>query len=377
MNGSFDVAIVGLGAIGSAAAYHLARRGQRVLGLDRFTPPHTLGSSHGQTRIIREAYFEHHSYVPIVQRAYHLWEELEQDIGRKLLLKTGGIMLGPPDGELVTGAEFSARKHDLPYEKISADEARRRYPVLQPSEDMVGIWDPRAGILYPEACIEAHLELARRNGAELRFDEAVVSWEADGEGVQVVTPNGRYRAERLLLSAGAWMTHLVKDLNLPLTVERQVLFWFKAAANPEAFSPERCPIFIWDYERDHHFYGFPDLGEGIKVAQMHDGEPTDPDAIRREVGPDDADSLRSLLEKYMPDANGAQLASEVCMFTNTPDTHFLIDFHPVHSQTVIASPCSGHGFKFASAIGEILADLLTEGRTGFDIDLFRLARFDS
>ena len=375
MNGSFDVAIVGLGAMGSAAAYHLARRGHRVLCLDRFTPPHTLGSSHGQTRIIREAYSEHHSYVPIVQRAYELWEKLEQDIGRKLLLKTGGIMVGRPDGELVTGAEFSARKHNLPYERISADEAHHRYPVLQPSEDMVAIWDPRAGILYPEACIEAHLELARRKGAEIRFNEAVVSWEADGEGVQVVTSNGHYRAQRLLLSAGAWMTHLVKDLKLPLNVERQVLFWFEPAANPEAFSTKHCPIFIWDYEGNHRFYGFPDLGEGVKVAQMHDGESTDPDALRREVGPEDAEPIRSLLEKYMPDANGAQLAAEVCMFTNTPDTHFLIDFHPVHSQAVIASPCSGHGFKFASAIGEILADLLTEGSTRFDIDLFRLARF--
>jgi sarcosine oxidase len=362
---SFDVIIVGLGAMGSAAVYHLARRGQRVLGLDRFAPPHTLGSSHGQTRIIREAYFEHPSYVPIIQRAYALWQKLEQESGKQLLMQTGGLMIGPPSGELVTGAEYSARRHRLPYERISADEVRRRHPALQPSEDMVAIWDPRAGILLPEACIESHLDLARKHGAALHFDEPAISWEGDGVGVSVTTETGQYRADRLLLSAGAWMPQMLSSLNLPLEIERQVLLWFEPASNPDRLSPERCPIYVWDYGQERHFYGFPYLGKGVKVARMHQGETTNPDSIRREVSKDDEEPVRNLLRRFMPDANGALRDSQVCMFTNTPDLNFLIDFHPQHQQALIASPCSGHGFKFASAIGEILADMLTKGKTAF------------
>ena len=375
MTSTYDVAIVGLGAMGSAAAYHLASNGQRVLGLDRFTPPHTLGSSHGETRIIREAYAEHPSYVPIVQRAYQLWQELEQESGKQLLLQTGGMLIGSPEEDMVQGAEDSARRHKLPYERFSAAEVTSRFPALEPPDEMIAIWDSRAGILLPEDCITAYLDLARRHGADLRFDEPAISWEADGTGVSITTEKGQYSAQTILLSAGPWIDSLVPDLNLPLQVERQVLFWFEAESSPEYFSPERCPIYIWDTDGQRHFYGFPDLGKGIKIAIMHHGEATTADDICRDVSPDDELPMRKLLEKFMPKANGILKSSQVCMFTNTPDTHFLIGFHPEHPRALIASPCSGHGFKFASAIGEILSDLLTDGKTNLDISLFGMSRF--
>ena len=375
MSGSFEVVIVGLGAMGSAAAYHLARRGWRVLGLDRFTPPHSLGSSHGQTRFIREAYFEHPLYVPLVQRAYERWTELEQAIGRPLWRQTGGLMIGPGQGTLLTGVQQSAQIHHLAYELFSAAEVRQRFPAFRPPDEMIAVWEPRAGILFPEACIEAHLDMARRHGAMLQFDEPVIAWEADGQGVRVQTSKGSYQAARLLLTVGAWLPRLVSELALPLTVERQVQFWFEPAARAEYFDVNRCPIYLWEYRPDCFFYGFPDLGEGVKVGRHHEGEITDPEKVRREVAPEEVEAMRALLRRFMPDADGPLRATSVCLYTNTPDSHFLIDVHPDHPQVVMASPCSGHGFKFSSVIGEILADLLTEGQTSFDLSCFRLSRF--
>ena len=372
---TYDVAIAGLGAMGSAAAYHLAKRGASVLGLDRYAPPHTLGSSHGETRIIREAYFEHPSYVPIIQRAYELWEQLEDESGRDLFLQSGGVMVGHPDSTLVTGAELSARMHHLPYERLSPAEVGERFPALTPAEGTIAIWDSRAGILFPEDCVRAHLDIARANDADLRFDEPLESWQADGEGVRLRTAKGDYNAGKLLLSAGAWIPGLMNGISLPLEVERQVLVWFEPKDNPVHFAPDRCPIFLWDHGQDRHFYGFPNMGAGVKVALMHQGEEAEPDSIDRQVSQDDENAVRAMLERYLPSANGPALSAQVCMFTNTPDTHFLIDFHPEAPQALIASPCSGHGFKFASAIGEILAELLVDGRSRLNIDLFRLDRF--
>ena len=375
MTDTYDVAIAGLGAMGSAAAYHLAKMGVSVLGLDRYAPPHTLGSSHGETRIIREAYFEHPSYVPIIQRAYELWEQLEDESGRDLFLQSGGVMVGPPDSTLVTGAELSARMHHLPYERLSPAEVTARFPALTPAEDTIAIWDSRAGILFPGDCVRSHLDIAKANGADLRFDEPVESWQPDGDGVSVRTAKGEYRAGKLLLSAGAWIPKLTNGVDLPLEVERQVLVWFEPKDNPDHFAPDLCPIFLWDHGQDRHFYGFPNMGTGVKVALMHQGVETDADSLDREVSQDDENAVRAMLERYLPSANGPALSAQVCMFTNTPDTHFLIDFHPEAPQTLIASPCSGHGFKFASAIGEILAELLVDGRSRLNIDLFRLDRF--
>lgn len=376
-NNYFDVVIVGLGAMGSAAAYQLSRRKQKILGVDRFAPPHPFGSSHGQTRIIREAYFEHPLYVPLVQKAYENWAELEQAIGQQLFQQTGGVMIGLPQGVLVNGAQRSAQLHRLPYEFLTAAELRRRSPAFQPADAMVAIWEPRAGILFPEQCIQAHLKMARRLGAAFGFDEPVISWAAEGEGVRVVTSKGEYFSDRLLLTAGAWMNQLIPSLKLPLAVERQVLFWFEPTAHSEFFDPKYCPIYIWEHEPNRFIYGFPNLGEGVKVGIHHEGENTTSDSIRREVDGNDIEAMRAILRRIMPALNTNPHASAVCMYTNTPDFHFLIDYHPEYPQVLLASACSGHGFKFASAVGEILTDLLIEGHSHFDLSLIRLERFST
>ena len=366
----FDVIIIGLGAMGSATAYHLAKRGKKILGLDRFAPPHGFGSSHGQTRIIREAYFEHPLYVPLIQRAYELWAELEKQTGRSLLRQTGGLMIGRPESAVVSGAKRSAEEHRLRHEILAADEVRRRFPALQPTEEMIAVWEPRAGILFPETCIEAHLRLARKHDAELRTNETVLRWQPDGDGVHVFTANGEYQAGQLVLTAGGWIQELLPDLKLPFSVERQIQFWFEPK-NPAWFQPDRCPIHIWEHEPGRYFYGFPNLGEGVKVAGHHEGEIVNPDSINREVAPNEIESMRALVRKFLPGADGPLRTAVVCMYTNTPDHHFFIAPHPAHPQVLIASPCSGHGFKFSSVIGEVLADLLAGGRCGFDLGLFR------
>ena len=371
----FDVIVAGLGAMGSASAFHMAQRGKKVLGLDRFRPPHVFGSSHGQTRIIREAYFEHPLYVPLVQRAYQLWRELEGAAGRRLLLPTGGLMIGREDGALVRGARRSAEQHGLPHEILSAADVRHRFPALAPDDDMVAVWEPRAGILFPEACIAAHLSQAQRNGAVLRYDEPVLSWAPSGDGARVRTGQGEYEARRLLLTAGSWVASLLPDLPLPFKIERQVLFWFDPKTDPACFQPDRCPINIWEHPPGKFFYGFPDLGEGVKVARHHQGEFTDLDLVRREVDPAEVEAMRSELRRFLPGANGPLRSAVVCTYTNTPDEHFWIDQHPDSPQVLIASPCSGHGFKFSSVIGEILTDLLSDKPVGFDLSLFRQRTF--
>lgn len=369
---TYDVILAGLGAMGSAAAFHLARRGQRVLGLDRFAPPHTFGSSHGQTRIIREAYFEHPAYVPLVQRAYDLWAELERISGRRLLRQTGGLLLGAPDGVVISGARRSARQHGLRCELLTGPEVRRRYPMFEPDDGMIGLWEPRAGVLYAEACVEAHLSGARAQGADLKFHEPVRRWTPDGAGVRVTTTHQTYAAGQLVLTAGPWATTLLAGLRLPLTVERQVLFWFDPGAGRALFQPEACPVHIWETAPGRYFYGFPDLGRGVKLARHHEGEMVDPDTVRREVSVDEVESMRAVVRRYLPRADGALREAATCLYTNTPDGHFLIDRHPAHPAVLIASPCSGHGFKFSSAVGEVLMELVRDGRTRLDVGLFRL-----
>jgi len=374
-----EVIVVGLGAMGSAAAWQLARRGRRVLGFDRFSPPHTLGSSHGRSRIIREAYFEHPSYVPLIRRAYEGWAELERESGRRLLRQTGGLMAGPEGGVLVAGARRSALAHGLPHEVLDAAEIRRRFPGLAPPAEFVGLVEPRAGMLDPEASVESALALARRRGAELRMDEPVTSWRADGDGVAVTSPAGRWRADRLILSAGPWMKapELLGPLGRRLQVERQLFHWFEPARTPGLFRADRCPVTIWEHAPGRVFATQPDAGDGVKAGIHHDGELTDPERVRREPTADDERAMRRLMETYMPAAAGPLREARVCLYTNTPDHHFVIDVHPGHPQVMIASPCSGHGFKFAVVVGEILADLATQGRSRFDLAPFALSRFEA
>jgi sarcosine oxidase len=371
----FDAIVVGLGAMGSSSAYHLSRRHSTVLGLDLFTPPHSFGSSHGKSRIIREAYFENPLYVPLVQRAYRAWADLEAASGRQLLTRTGGLMMGAPDGAVVSGARASAVAHGLSFSELTARELRLRAPAWHPDEQHVAIWEPRAGILAPEAIIEEQLRLARGHGADLRFDEPVLSWRATASGVEVATARDTHRAARLVISAGAWTHALVPDLELPLTVERNVVYWFTPAAPTRAFDQERFPIFIHEYAPGLVWYGFPDLGDGVKLALHHQGETTTADSVRRTVSDEELAIMRSLARRYLPEADGPLRDFAVCLYTNTPDGHFVLGMHPAHPAVIVASPCSGHGFKFSSAIGEIVADLVLEGHTGFDLAPFGVGRF--
>ena len=374
---AYDAIVIGLGAMGSAALRALSRRGWRVLGLDRFAPPHDRGSSHGQSRIIREAYFEDPSYVPLVRRAHLLWEELERETGRKLLLSTGGLMIGPPDGVLVAGALRSAREHQLAHESLDSSTLRKRFPVFRVGDEVVGVWEPRAGVLSPEASIEAFLETARRHGAEVRVNEPALLWSAGETSVQVTTARGRYTAGRLVLCAGAWMPGLLQDLALPLAVERVVQLWFDPAvgADGDAFAPERCPVWIWEHERDRFLYGFPISERGIKLARHHEGEPADPDHVRREVSDAEVAEVRTLIARCVPAAGGALRAAAVCLYTNTPDSHFVVDQHPRHPAVLIVSACSGHGFKFAPVIGEIVSDWAVDGVKRFDLERFMMERW--
>jgi sarcosine oxidase len=374
MPSDYEIIVVGLGAMGSATACHLAERGLRVLGLDRYYPPHNFGSSHGLTRIIREAYFEDPIYVPLVQRAYELWAELEKKSGDRLLLQTGGLMIGPRDGALVSGASRSAEQHRLPHKILTSTDLGQKFPVFKLDDNPIAVWEPRAGILFPERAIKIHLDLAAKRGAHLRFNEAVRKWEPFEHGIRVFTDSNSYTAKHLVLSAGAWMNTLLPEPRLPLTVERQVLFWFKPATRPELFHPDRFSIFIRQYAPDRFFYGFPDLGAGIKVAFHHQGGRVDPDTISQNVNANEIAEMREVLGCYLPDANGELRSTAVCMYTNTPDEHFVLDRHPEFPQVVIASPCSGHGFKFSPVIGEMIAEMVGGKWPRFNPALFKIAR---
>ncbi len=374
---TYDAIVVGLGAMGSATLYHLALRGKRVLGLEQFSQGHQLGSSHGDSRVIREQYFEHPLYVPLIQRAYELWRALEESHGRSLMTINGGLMIGPSDGMVVSGTIRSATEYHLPHEIFKGDELHKRYPAFSLADGLVAVLDLHAGYLDPEGCNAAHIGLGRRAGAEVHFDEPVIEWSADGDGVRVRTAAGTYRATRLLLSAGAWNQKLLLGLTIPLAVERQVAFWLQPQESLASHDKSRFPIYAYEFTPGLICYGFPRLPRGVKSSIMHGGEiVASPDAVRRTVDEGEIEPVRNALRAILPELALAPVTeSSVCLFTNTPDHDFVIDFHPRYPQVLISSPCSGHGFKFASALGELQADLLTTGTSRFDISPFRIDRF--
>jgi sarcosine oxidase len=373
---TYDAAVVGLGAMGSATAYELARRGLRVLGLDARPPAHQLGSSGGLSRIIRLAYFEHSAYVPLLRTAWTGWHELEALSGDPLLLETGGLYAGSRSSAVLERSWLSARDHDLPHTLLDAEQVARRFPALRLDPDMAALYEPTAGILFPERCIQTHLRMACERGATLRFDEGVRSWTSDASGIRLTTDQGNYRTSQLVLAAGAWLGELVSELSLPLTVERNVQFWFDPAFSPELLVPDRLPVFIVEADSDHTFYGFPTLpNQGMKIARHHGGRTVNPETIDRTVMPDDEATVREFCARHLPAASGRRLDARVCMYTNTPDRHFILDTHPDTDRVIIASVCSGHGFKFSNVIGRICADLATQGGTRFDIEFLSLARF--
>ncbi|HEX9815377.1 MAG TPA: N-methyl-L-tryptophan oxidase [Candidatus Thermoplasmatota archaeon] len=369
-----DAIVVGLGAHGGATAYQFAKRGLQVLGLDRFRVPHEQGSSHGESRIIREAYHEDPAYVPFVQRAYELWADLERESGRRLFVQTGGLMIGAPTVGTFAGAKKSAELFGLKHEILESGDVHKRFPAFHLEGNERALLEHRAGALLLPATLEAHLAGAKKHGADLRFDEPASSWSADESGVVVKTARGEYHADRLVLAAGAWLPELVPEPRIPLRVERQVMFWFKPKKNPADFRPDRFPVFIWETEDGHNTYGFPDLGTGFKMGIHHEGEIVDPNTVDRTPSQEDERKVRRDVARCFPDADGPAVAAKVCLYTVTPDTVFLLDHHPRHDNVIIASCCSGHGFKFASAVGEAAADLAMERRPKTDLSLFRLTR---
>jgi sarcosine oxidase len=373
----YNAIVVGLGAMGSATLYHLARRGWRVLGLEQFAPGHTRGSSHGDSRIIREMYFEHPLYVPLVQRAQALWRDLERRSEASLMTITGGLMIGPPNGTVVSGTLRSAAEHNLPHEILTPVEVRERFPAFSLAEGLVAVFDPRAGFLDPEACNRTHIRMARESGAEVRFNEGVLEWVPEGKTVRATTASGEYTADRLVLTAGPWNRRLLPDLELPLTIERQAVFWLEAESDSSLYDVAHFPIYAYEYRAGRICYGFPRLPRGIKASVMHDGETAlDPDEVNRTVDESEVDPVRAALRPILPALAEAPVRDrDVCLFTNTPDHDFIIDFHPFCPQVLISSPCSGHGFKFSSAVGEIQADLLIDGKTAFDLSPFRVGRW--
>jgi sarcosine oxidase len=370
----FDHIVIGAGGMGSAAIYELARRGRRVLGLEQFGVPHELGSSAGGTRIFRFAYFEHPSYVPLMRLSFARWQALEHDFRERLITVTGGLDIGLPTGRVVRGAKEACATHGLTHEILRPSEVSRRHPAWHLPSEFEAVWQPEAGFLPADRAILAHVTLARKLGADVRENEPVLAWKATGDRVEVTTAAGRYEAGSLILAAGAWTSRLLgqlKDLAIP---QRQVVAWFRPA--DRQFAPEVFPVFILDCPERGNFYGIPErtAGEGFKVGKFrHREENVDPDAIDRRMAPADQEVL-TWIGRYLSTPLGSPVGFKTCMFVNSPDGQFVVDVLPEHRNVAIAAGFSGHGYKFCSGIGEVLADLSMHGMTAHDTSLFRLAR---
>lgn len=374
---SHDVIVIGVGGMGSAATAHLASRGLNVLALERQGLAHEFGSSHGLTRIIRLAYFEHPSYVPLLRRSFELWRDLETVAGERLLRVTGALDAGPEGAAVFEGSRRSCEEHDLPHEIWDAATLMQRVPAWRVPVQMKAVFQPDGGFLAPERCIEAHVARARALGATVHTHERVLDWQVSRGAVRVRTDLSTYEAGQLVVAAGAWMGGLTARLAPFLVVERQVLGWFDIDVEARArFDPDVFPVFVLDVD-EGRFYGFPEATvPGFKIGKYHHRtEAIDPDHLDRACHPEDERALRDAVSRYFPSADGPLLSAKACMFTNTPDEHFIIDRHPDFPEVLLLSPCSGHGFKFCSVIGEIAADLVERGATRHDISLFGLDRF--
>jgi len=371
---SFDTIAIGLGGMGSAALYHLARRGLQVLGVEQFGIAHDRGSSHGETRLIRRAYFEHPDYVPLVDRAYQLWEALESTASRRLLHRCGLMLAGRADGAVIPGVRRAAEQHGLHIEMVSRRDWPARFPGFALDDDMQGLFEPDAGFLEVENCVAAHIEQARVLGADVLTGQRVRGWSADERGVTVTTDDARYTAGSLVLCGGAWTGQLLAELRLPLVVQRKTVFWFGPTDELCRFDGG-CPVFGLD-TADGFFYGFPAMDErGVKVGE-HSGGQVAPDADRldRVIHPDDERPVRRFLHRYLPGVGDEVRNASVCMYTMTPDEHFIIDRHSRYPHVTYACGFSGHGFKFAPVIGSVLADLVMDGRTAEPVEFLCASR---
>ena len=373
---TYDAVVIGLGGMGSATAADAALRGMRVLGLEQFGPVHDRGSSSGRSRIIRKAYFEDPAYVPLVRRAYERWRDLERATERDILRLTGVLLVGTSRHASVNNARASALLHDLPFDELDAAEIRNRFPRLAPYPDEIGIFERDGGLLVPETAIAAHLEVARRAGADLRFHAPVRAWrDAPAGFIEVELEDGsRYSTRRLALCMGAWFEAVTPTIGISLTIERRVQHWFAPGAI--GYGPDEIPTFLVDRDaQPSRMYGFPDLGDGVKAAFHGVGAVTHPDELDRAVSEADIAPVRRALEAWIPGSTGHYLGGKVCMYSLTPDEHFVLGLHPADPRIVIAGGFSGHGFKFASVIGEIVTDLLADGATRHDIGFLSPLRF--
>jgi sarcosine oxidase len=372
----YDVIVVGVGAMGSATCYHLASRGVRVLGLEQFDIPHARGSSHGQSRMIRMAYYEHPDYVPLLRRAYELWDALEKETGRKLLHVTGGLYMGPPSGGLVSGSLQSARHHGLAHRLLDVKTLAYEFPQFQVPDDWQAFYEERAGFLLPERVVATYADAALRRGAELHGHEPVIAWNADAAGVSVGTPGHEYRADHVVFCGGPWSGRLLGDLGVQLLVTRQVMGWVWPRL-PELFELGRFPVWAIENPDGSLQYGFPlvEGSPGLKTAHHGPETPVDPDRVMRDPQPGDVETFKPALARFLPEADGPVLAMRVCLYTNSPDHHFIIDRHPNHERVTIACGFSGHGFKFASVVGEVLADLALDRKTKLPAQFLGLKRF--
>jgi monomeric sarcosine oxidase len=371
---TFDVAVIGTGSMGSATAYQLAKRGLKVIAFEQFRVVHEMGSHSGSTRIIRHAYHESPDYVPLVLRSDFLWRELEELSQKKLLIRTGGVDLGPQDGTVVRDALLACNEHNLPYEHLSGREVMQRWPQFRIPEDWHGCYDPNMGFLIVNDCIRSYAEAARIHGAEIHEEEPVLDYRVK-ENIVIKTAKQEYFVAHAIFCSGAWSGKILQELNLPLTVKRKTLVWL-AVENPQQFEIGNFPIFLTDTSAGL-LYGFPLYGHlGMKIANHHAaGSPVDPDHVDREFQPIDALDAQSFAAAHLIGVSTNVLEGKICLYTMTPDEHFLIDFHPEHGNVLFATGFSGHGFKFAPVVGEILADLMIDRKTAHPIQKFRLSRF--
>jgi len=371
-----QIAVIGLGATGSAALFHLARRGVRAIGIEQSEPGHDRGSSHGPTRIFRLAHFENLSYVPLLRRAYALWRNLEGIASQPLLALTGIVEIGSPDSDLIRGTLAAARHFSLPHDVLDAKALMRRFPPYELPESFVAVLQPNGGIIEAQRALTATLRIAEEAGALIRTGEQVLAIEPRTNTVRIETDRDAMEVDGAIIAAGPWMKALLPKLDLPLHVTRQVVAWLDPD-DAEQFSADRFPVFILESQYGSH-YGFPAYGRmGVKIAKHHHlGEVVDPDTCERKITAQDEAAIRAPLAEYLPPANGRLLDAQTCLYTMTPDDTFIIDRMAGYPHIVIASPCCGHGFKFSPVIGEIVADLVTRGSTGHDISQFRLDRFE-
>jgi len=376
-----DVIVLGTGGMGTAACAHLAARGATVIGLDRFPLAHDRGSSHGQTRLIRQAYFEHPDYVPLLLEAYRLWRWLEEATGTRLLVESGLLLAGPENGEAVAGALHAAAIHRLPVERLAAGAARQRWPAFA-LDDFLAVWEPAAGYLLVEECVRAHADVAKRHGARCEEGVAIHRWHAGARGIAVDTDQGTFHADRLVITPGAWAADLLELPSVALEVLKKTLCWYRPPAEHRAtFAAGHepgtgLPCFAFDTPAGF-YYGFPALDDrGVKMAEHTGGTPVaDPLALDRSLDRAEAARVAAVARARLPTLGSDLVHHVACLYTMTPDAHFLIGLHPQHSRVAIAAGFSGHGFKFASVVGAILADLALDGSTSQPIGFLAPNRF--